>query len=152
VQRSRQLKTARDVLEREERHKAQSLALCERQLRESEAKLAELQAYLADYLRDFSKRAGRGISAASARGYQSFLTRLEVALREQTELVNRARAQRAEQLTKWRGAARRSAAVERVAQRYRSEEQGRVERREQSEADERAQRSWTSGANRRARQ
>jgi flagellar protein FliJ len=152
VQRSRQLKTARHVLERDERHKAETLAMSERQLRESEAKLAELQAYRSDYLRDFSRRAGSGINAASARSYQAFLTRLDAALREQTELVSRARAQRAEQLIKWRGAAQRSAALERVTKRYRSEEQGQAERREQSESDERAQRTLTSGANRRARQ
>jgi flagellar FliJ protein len=149
--RSRQLKTAQRLFGDDERRKAQTLADSERQVNESEAKLAELKSYRADYVRDFANRAGGGMSAASARGYQTFIARLDEALREQTELVTRAHAQRAEQLTKWRGAARRSAAVERVVQSTRTEEQRLVERREQVDSDERAQRRWAQGANRRAR-
>jgi flagellar FliJ protein len=149
--RSRQLKTAQRLFGDDERRKAQTLADSERQVNESEAKLAELKTYRADYLRDFANRAGGGMSAASARGYQTFIARLDEALREQTELVTRAHAQRAEQLSKWRGAARRSAAVERVVQRTHTEEQRVVERREQVDTDERAQRRWAQGVNRRAR-
>jgi flagellar FliJ protein len=151
VPRSRQLKTAQQVLGHEERRKAQTLAVSERALHESEAKLAELKTYRADYVRDFASRAGGGMNAASARSYQAFIARLDEALREQTEIVTRARAQRAEQLNKWRGAARRSAAVDQVVQRSRSEEQRVLERREQHDLDERAQHRWAQGANRRAR-
>jgi flagellar protein FliJ len=149
--RSRQLKTAQRVLGDDERRKAQTLALSERQVHESEAKLAELKTYRADYLRDFAQRAGGGMNAASARSYQAFIARLDEALREQTEVVTRARAERAEQLSKWRGAARRSAAVERVVQRSHSEERRALEKSEQVDSDERAQRRWAQGAQRRAR-
>jgi flagellar FliJ protein len=151
VPRSRQLKTAQRLFEGDERRKAQTLAACERALHESEAKLAELKGYQADYLRDFAHRAGGGMTGASARDYQAFMTRLEEALRQQAEIVTRARAQRAELLSKWRGAAQRSAAVDRAVQRDHSEEQRAVERREQHDSDERAQRRWTTENHRRAR-
>jgi len=148
VPRIRQLKTAHGVLETDERRKAETLATSERQVRESEAKLAELGSYRDAYLRDFAARAGGGMSAVRARDYQAFLARLDEALREQTEIVARARAQRAELLVRWRGAARRSAAVDRALKRGLTEEQRRLERREQLDADERAQGRSSAGGRR----
>ena len=147
--RIRQLKTAHGVLESDERRKAQTLAASERAVHESEAKLAELCGYRDAYLRDFAARAGGGISAARARDYQVFLARLDEALREQTEIVARAKTQRTDLLAKWRGAARRTAAVDRALQRNLTEERHRLERREQGDADERAQGRWSSGGHRR---
>ena len=149
--RTRQLKTAHGVFESDEQRKAQTLASSERAVRESEAKLAELGAYRDAYLRDFARRAGDGMSAARAHDYQACLARLDEALREQTEIVARSRAARAELLAKWSGAARRSAAADRALQRGLTEEQRRLERREQVEADERAQGRWSSGGSRKGR-
>jgi flagellar protein FliJ len=133
----------------DEKRKAQTLAHSERAVNESEAKLAELDGYREAYLRDFASRAAGGMSAVRARDYQAFLARLDEALREQTEVVSKARAQRTELLARWRGAARRSATVDRALQRGLSEEQRRLERREQGESDERAQSRWSSGGGRR---
>lgn len=149
--RIRQLQTAHGVLEDDERRKAQTLASAERQVKESEAKLAELASYRESYLRDFANRAGGGMTAARARDYQAFLARLDEALREQNEIVARAREQRAELLIKWRGAAQHTAAVDRALQRGLTEEQRRGERREQSDADERSQRRWSVAEQRRVR-
>ena len=143
--RNRQLKTAHGVLETDERRKAQTLATAERAVRESEAKLAELGNYRDGYVRDFALRAGGGMSAARARDYQAFLARLDEALREQNEIVSRARATRAELLAKWSGAARRSATVDRALKRGLTEEQLRLDRREQVDADERAQGRCSGG-------
>ena len=148
----RQLKTAQQLFENDERRKAETLAASEQQLQESEAKLAELKSYRADYQRDFAQRAGGGMSAASARDFQAFIARLDEALRQQAEIVMKARAQRAEQLSKWRGAAQRSAVVDRVVQRDASAEQRSFERREQFESDERALHTWTTEKQHRGRQ
>lgn len=149
--RARQLKTAQRIFEDDERRKSETLAHTERQLQESEAKLEELKSYRADYLRDFAKRAGGGMNATSARDYQSFIARLDEALRQQAEIVSQARAQQAEQLTKWRGAAQRSMAVDRAVERHSGDERRRLERHEQSDSDERAQRAWTTRTTNRAR-
>jgi flagellar FliJ protein len=149
--RARQLKTAQRLFDDEERRKAETLALVERQLRDSESKLAELTSYQADYVRDFSKRAGTGMTAASARDYQAFMARLDEALRQQREIVAQARSHRTEHLRMWRGAARRSMAVDKAVERHMTEEQRSVERREQRDTDERAQSAWTARNNDRAR-
>jgi flagellar FliJ protein len=151
VPRIRQLKTASGVFEDDERRRAQKLASSERTVRLSEAKLAELGNYRETYLRDFAARAGGGMNAARARDYQAFLARLEEALREQAEIVARARAQHAGLLDSWRGAARQSAAVDRALERGLSEQQRRHERREQFDCDERAQRDWSFGGKSRVR-
>jgi flagellar FliJ protein len=132
----------------DEKRKAQTLAHSERTVQESEAKLKELDGYREAYLRDFANRAGGGMSAVRARDYQAFLARLDEALREQNEVVSRAREQRTDLLAKWRGAARRSATVDRAIKRNLTEEQRRLERREQHESDERAQSRWSAGGRR----
>jgi flagellar FliJ protein len=151
VPRARQLKTAKRVFDDDERRKSEALAHADRQLQDCEAKLAELQSYQADYLRDFNKRAGGGMTAASARDYQAFIARLDEALRQQLDIVAQARAQRAEQHGKWRGAAQRSMAVERAVDRHATEEQRALERHEQRDTDERAQRAWSARTTNRAR-
>jgi flagellar protein FliJ len=141
--RARQLETAQRVFDDQERRKAETLAHSERLLRESEAKLAELSTYKADYLRDFAKRAGGGMSAARARDYQAFMERLDEALRQQNELVAQARSQQAEHLNTWRGAARQSMVVDKAVERHAAEERRVLEQREQRDTDERAQGAWT---------
>jgi flagellar protein FliJ len=140
----RQLKTAQKLADNDERRKAETLAASERQVKESEAKLAELKTYQADYMRDFARKAGDGMDAARARDYQAFIARLDEALRQQAELVAKARAQQAEQFSKWRGAAQHAAVVERVVHRDQCAEVRAFERREQSESDERAQLNWVT--------
>jgi len=131
-----------NVVDDQERLRAEALARSERQVTESEAKLAELQAYLDSYVRGFAARAQAGINAVMARDYQAFLTRLEEALRQQTQIVFRARAQRDGEKTNWQGAAQRAEAVGQMVKRFKSEEVRAEDRREQSESDERSARAW----------
>jgi len=146
---SRILKSAQQVLERREQRQAQALADSERQVKENEAKLAELERYRASYLRDFDQRAQGGINAAQARAYQTFIARLAQAVSEQQELLARARTHYAEELRKWRGAARSSAAVNRIVGRQERAVQQRAEKAEQSASDAHAQRLWASKGTRR---
>jgi flagellar FliJ protein len=129
-----------------ERRRAQALAACERLLTESEAKLAELEAYQTGYVRDFNARAGSGMNAASARDYQVFLARLGDALRQQSQAVTRAKAQRDSELRSWQGAAQRADAIGHVVKRWSAEERHELERLEQKESDEFSQRPPALGA------
>jgi flagellar FliJ protein len=134
-----------NVVEDQERRRAEALALSERRVTESEAKLAELQSYLDSYVRGFAIRAESGIDGAMARDYQAFLARLEEALRQQTQIVTRTRAQRDGEMHNWQGAAQRAEAVGQMVKRFQSEEARTVDRREQAESDERSARAWTYG-------
>ncbi|HVN47015.1 MAG TPA: flagellar FliJ family protein [Steroidobacteraceae bacterium] len=141
---SRILKSAQQFFDRREQLHARALADSERQAGESEARLAELEHYRAMYLRDFDQRARHGMTADEVRTYQAFLARIALALEEQQKLVERARAQHAEELRKWRSAARRSVAVNRIVDRRVLADRRHTEKSAQATADAHAQRSWAS--------
>jgi flagellar protein FliJ len=142
VTQSRLIKSAQQVLERNEQRHALALAECERQVRENETKLADLERYRAVYLRDFDQRAHEGMNGAQARTFHTFIARVAQAVSEQQELLSRARDQHAEELRKWRAAARRTAALKRIIQRRERAAQQQAERSDQAAADAHAQRSW----------
>jgi flagellar protein FliJ len=143
MKRAQRLEMVQNVVDDQERRRAEALALSERRVAESEAKMAELQSYLDSYLRGFAERAVSGIDAVMARDYQAFLARLEEAVRQQNQIVTRARAQRDGERQNWQGAAQRAEAVGQMVKRFRTEEERAADRREQVESDERSQRAWT---------
>ena len=145
MKRAQRLEMVQTVVDDQERRRAEALAASERHVSESEAKLAELQNYHASYIRDFNLRAQSGMDGAAARDYQAFLARLDEALRQQNQVVIRARAQRDGELKTWQGAAQRAEAVGQMVKRFRTEEERAQDRREQHEADEHSQRAWTYG-------
>jgi flagellar protein FliJ len=145
VKRAQRLELVQNVVADQERQRAQALAVSERRVFENEAKLLELQNYHATYVRDFVQRAGAGMDSATARDYQVFLARLEEAVRQQSQIVIRARAQRDGELQTWQGAAQRAEAVGQLVRQFKSEQERLQDRREQQDCDERAQRPWVQG-------
>ncbi len=149
MKRSQRMAVVQKVVDDQEQRRAKTLVASEQRVAESEAKLAELETYRANYLRDFSSRAGIGMSAASARDYQVFLARLEEALRQQTQLVARAKAQRDNERRNWQNAAQRAGAVDHMMDVWTSAERLELERHEQKESDEFSQRAPAPGVHRR---
>jgi flagellar FliJ protein len=145
MKRAQRLEMVQNVVDDQERRRAEALATSETRVSESEAKLDELQSYHESYVRGFAVRAESGIDGAMARDYQAFLARLEEALRQQTQMVIRARAQRDGEMQTWQGAAQRAEAVGQMVKRFQTEEARAVDRREQFESDERSARAWTYG-------
>jgi len=142
MKRAQRLEMVQNVVDDQERRRAEALANSQRRVTESEAKLAELQSYHDSYVRGFAIRAETGIDAAMARDYQAFLARLEEAIRQQTQIVIRTRAQRDGEMQIWQGAAQRAEAVGQMVKRFQSEEARALDRREQMESDERSTRAW----------
>jgi flagellar protein FliJ len=145
MKRSERLEIVKKVVDDFERRKAEALAASERRVTESEKKLADLEAYREGYVRDFELRAKAGINAAAARDYQVFLSRLDEALRQQTQAVIGTRAQRDAERQNWQDAAQRAEAIGQTVKRWQGEERHALERREQNESDERSQRIWAQG-------
>ncbi len=139
---SKQLQVVRRVTDNEERRQAERLAARERRLAECEAKLAELSSYEGNYAREFAERAGRGMDGARLRAFQTFLARLGEAVRQQAEIVDRARAERDAERDSWRRAAQRAEMVHHVVERRKAEERRAQERQEQRESDERSLRKF----------
>lgn len=105
-----------------ERRCAEKLAVCERRVGESEARLNELESYQYKYFREFASRTRYGIGVAGLRDYQAFLTRLAEAVRQQTHKVLLRRAERDAERQSWQNAAQRAQTVRRIVQRWRTEE------------------------------
>ena len=126
-----------------ERRKAEALATCEKNVLAAQAKLDELEAYRAAYVRDFTRRTQSGMNGAGVREYQVFLGRLDEALRHQAHILTQARLQRGAELESWRNAARRAAAVSNLATHWQAEERQAAEKIEQKESDERSQQLWS---------
>jgi flagellar FliJ protein len=145
MKRAKRLEMVQNVVDDQERRRAEALAASERRVSETEAKLAELESYYASYVRDFAVRAQSGIDGNMARDYQVFLGRLEEAQRQQTQLVIRARAQRDGEMQTWQGAAQRAEAVGQMVKRFQAEEARIEDQREQQESDERSSRAWAYG-------
>jgi flagellar protein FliJ len=138
----RLLRSAHEFLLRHERRQAQVLAECERQVREGELKLSELQRYYGVYQRDFGVRAEVGMTAGHARTYQTFLARIAEAVSEQQVLLERTRAQRGDEQRKWSTAASRCAALNRLLERRELSARQQAEKSAQAESDAHAQRQW----------
>jgi flagellar FliJ protein len=132
--------TVERVVSDAEKKRAESLGASERRLTECETKLKELQDYQKTYAEQFNARAGAGIGAAGLRDFQTFMARLAEAVKQQTQVVSKARIDRDAELETWRTAAQRSEAVSGVVKRWQTEERRADDRQEQRESDERSQR------------
>jgi len=141
MKRAERMKTVQRAVEDDERRRAERLAASERRVTECEAKLAELENYQVSYASQFSARAGAGMGGAGLRDFQTFLARLAEAVKQQAQVVQRARVERDSERQRWQGAASRAKAVGGVVKRWQVEDQREIERREQSESDERSQRT-----------
>jgi flagellar protein FliJ len=142
MKRAQRLEMVQNVVDDQERQRADAFAASQRRVAESEAKLTELQSYHENYARGFAARAESGIDGAAARDYQAFLARLEEAIRQQTQIVTRTRAQRDSEMQIWQGAAQRATAVGHMVKRFQTEEARAFDRQEQLESDERSARAW----------
>ena len=140
MKRSKRMQTVERVVADTEKKRAESLGASERKLNECEARLTELETYQKNYADQFNARAGVGMGALGLRDYQTFMTRLAEAVKQQTQLVLKAREDRDAELGKWQSAAQRSEAVGGLVKRWQTEENREEERREQRDSDERAQR------------
>ena len=108
---------------------------------EAEHKLRELQNYRQDYLEQFRLAGKVGMTAARLQEYQTFLSRLNEAIRHQEGVVRAGHKDRQSKQDQWLRRRTRSNALGKVLERYVVAEREQQEKREQKETDEHAQRS-----------
>jgi flagellar FliJ protein len=140
MKRSERMQTVERVVSDVEKKRAEALAARERHVTECQHKLQELESYQKSYAEQFQTRAGAGIGAAGLRDFQTFMVRLGEAVKQQAQLVEKAKADRDAERTVWQHAAQRAEAVGGLVQRWQKEEQHQQDRQDQRDSDERAQR------------
>ncbi len=140
MKRSERMQTVERVVSDAEKKRAEALAARERHVTECERKLQELESYQKSYAEQFQTRAGAGMGAAGLRDYQTFMLRLEEAVKQQTQLLEKAKTDRDAERKVWQHAAQRAEAVGGLVERWQKEEQYQQDKQDQRDSDERAQR------------
>jgi len=140
MKRSKRLEPVGEMAEGEERECATAVAGLQAQLQEAHRRGAELKRYLVEYQSMFQQRAAAGIEVSGLRDYQTFLARLNEAVRQQDSVIAQIESDCARARVQWLEAAARKSAVSRVIESARTEDQRSEERRSQKENDEHAQR------------
>jgi len=140
MKRSERMQTVERVVSDVEKKRAEALAARERHVTECEQKLQELESYQKSYAQQFQTRAGAGIGAVGLRDFQTFMVRLGEAVKQQTQLVEKAKADRDAERQVWQHAAQRAEAVGGLVERWQKEEQRQQDKQDQRDSDERAQR------------
>lgn len=132
--RADRLNPAIDVAAHREKEIGRTLAAAREDLAQQEQRLATLVAYLDDYNAQHAGVARMRPAMLSER--RAFLSRLDRAVREQQLRVTSARGRLEDMAASWRESRSRVQALERAADRIRSEERLVAGRREQAATDE----------------
>ncbi len=138
---SDRFKPVHSIAKNKEQRAAKRLGISRQSVLEAEAKLRELHKYRQDYLEQFKVAGQAGMHAARLQEYQTFLARLNEAIRHQETLVRAGHEDRQSKQDQWLHRRTRSKALGKVLERYVEAERKQQEKREQKETDEHAQRS-----------
>lgn len=133
--RANRLQPAADQARQRSEDAVQRLAEQQQTLARAERQLAELRGYRQEY----AMEAGGGMSVNALLNRQQFVERIDRAIAQQVQEIERQRRQLEHVRTQWREAHAREAALDSVIDRYREQERKSEERREQNEIDERMQ-------------
>jgi flagellar FliJ protein len=140
MKRSKRLEPVGEMAEGEERECAATVAGLQARLDDALRRCSELKRYVVEYQSMFQQRAAAGIGVSGLRDYQTFLARLNEAVRQQEIVVSQLESECARARVKWLEAAARKSALSKVIEHARSEDRKVEERRSQKETDEHAQR------------
>lgn len=103
---------------------------------EAEEKLRQLTSYREDYRAKLLQTTKLGMQVSSLRDFQLFLGKIEVAIRQQAEEVERCKKRWEEGRHEWQAKQRKLKAFDTLSQRHLSSERKREDKLEQREQDE----------------
>jgi len=114
-----------------------------RKVADLERQIQQLQTYRDDYVRN-SAQGARSVDAVKLQNYRTFLDRLGDALRQQSRLLDDARAEYERRRAAWSEKRIEAESLGRAVDRFRKEEQHAADRREQREGDDAALRIFAA--------
>lgn len=137
---SKRLRPIQQIAENRERKAAAALGERLRARQEAAQRLQELQGYRQEYMDRYIAAGQRGMSVAQIRDYQAFLDKLDVVIREQERVVERAEAACEQGRTQWQAQYTKTRIMSQVMTQTRSREEAERDKQEQKLQDERNQR------------
>ena len=138
--RSKRMTPVARVADNKERHAAKEFGKSKQVLKDHEARLEERVQYRDEYNQRFQESGSNGLEAQKVHEYRIFLNRLNDAVNRQREIVRRATEESIEYKESWMHTRSHAKALEKVVERYQSQEEQELERKEQKESDERSSR------------
>lgn len=130
-----------DLAEDRSQAAAQALARLKQAWQEAEAKLQQLQGFLDEYNRRLREQAQSGFSISQLRDFQAFILKLELAVRAQSEEVERCRLRWQQGQEEWQAREREVKAYQTLRQRHEEAQRKSEERLDQRLQDEFARNS-----------
>jgi len=125
---------------------AQALGHCNRQREDAARQLAMLRDYRQDYLEKLQTALQTGLTASDCHNYQRFITTLDAAIAQQSQVVHEADRQLIAGRSQWQQARRKLNAFEALQTRWQHAQAQRHARREQRASDEYAARRYYDDA------
>ncbi len=135
---SERLKPVQRINESREKDAAKALGHSVQSLQQQEQRLAELQQYREEYDRQIQELGANGVVASRLQQMQSFLHNLNLAIKQQQQIVEVARREREQKRHSWQQAHDKTQVMDKVIERYQADEQYQANKREQKENDEHA--------------
>ncbi|MBU1191912.1 MAG: flagellar export protein FliJ [Gammaproteobacteria bacterium] len=135
--RSKRMQSVVEVTASSERESARVLGELQKRVQAAEQRYQELIRYREDYTQQFAN--GGSLTVARLQDYRIFLSRLNQAVEQQQQLVERAQQDCAKQRQRWMEIHTRVQALGKVVTRYRDEERSDNDRREQKDSDAQSQ-------------
>jgi flagellar FliJ protein len=139
MMKSKRFEPIREIASTSAKDLSRAMGEAGRKVAELEGKVQQLQSYRDDYVRN-SQAAG-AIDAVKLQNYRMFLDRLGDALRQQSKLLDLARAEYEKRRVLWSEKRIEAESLGRVVDKFRKEERHAADQREQREGDDAALRA-----------
>jgi flagellar protein FliJ len=139
MMKSKRFEPIREIASTSAKDLSRAMGEAGRKVAELEGKVQQLQSYRDDYVRN-SQSAGT-IDAVKLQNYRMFLDRLGEALRQQSQLLDIARAEYEKRRSMWSEKRIEAESLGRAVDKFRKEERHAADQREQREGDDAALRA-----------
>jgi flagellar FliJ protein len=139
MMKSKRFEPIREIASTSAKDLGRAMGEAGRKVAELEGKVQQLQSYRDDYVRN-SQSAGT-IDAVKLQNYRMFLDRLGEALRQQSQLLDIARAEYEKRRVMWSEKRIEAESLGRAVDKFRKEERHAADQREQREGDDAALRA-----------
>ncbi len=140
MNKSKRFKPIQKIAEKKERDAAAAFGRTLQAREAAQRRLEELQQYHAEYLERFTQATRTGIGGARIQEYQTFITKLELAIEQQQQVLEESQNRVSDSKAQWQGKYTKARAVDSAVDRMRADELRESERKEQLLSDERSQR------------
>ncbi len=112
------------------------LGQSQRALSEHEMKLEQLKNYRAEYAKLFQEHGSRGMDGSQLQAYQTFLSQLDTAIRQQIDMIAHVEGECMAKRDVWQARHTRTEALGKTVERFQNAERKQEDKQEQREMDD----------------